>query len=140
MDDLLICHDSRRRVLETQMDSFACPNHNRHSSTAEANKIITKSKLATCVARRRSELKHFGGVFEGGQTQPAASPGICHQMIYIRQDLLVINELLPGDKLLIIVLRIAHLCTLFPDEFIQVYSNNYKPVKDLLTNRNQGHI
>ena len=52
-------------------------------------------------------------------------------MIYIRQDLLVINELLPGDKLLIIILRATHLCTLFPDVFIQGYSNNYKPVKDL---------
>ena len=43
------------------MDSFACPNHNRLSSTAEANKVITKSKLATCVARRWSEFKHFFG-------------------------------------------------------------------------------
>ncbi len=61
-------------------------------------------------------------------------------MIYIRQYLLVIYELLPGDKLLIIVLRVAHLCTLFPDVFIQGYGNIYKLVKDLWINRNQWHI
>ncbi len=58
-------------------------------------------------------------------------------MINIRQDLLEINELLPGDKFLIMVLRAAHLCILFPDVFIQGYSNIFKLVKDLWINRNQ---
>lgn len=61
-------------------------------------------------------------------------------MIYVRQDILVINELLPGDKLLIIVLRAAHLCILFPDVFIQVYCNIFKLVKYLWINRTQRHI
>jgi len=61
-------------------------------------------------------------------------------MINIRQDLVVINKLLPGDTLLIIVLRAAHLCILFPDIFIQGYSNIFKLVKDLWINRNQRHI
>ena len=57
-------------------------------------------------------------------------------MIHTRQDLLVINELLPSDKLLVIFLRFTHLCTLFIDVFIQGNTNNFKLVKDFWINRN----